>query len=129
MTFMTRISLTGLLAGMVAMAAPWVTDPTPTPVTFYKDVLPILQQKCQSCHQPGQVAPISFLSYRETRPWASLIKARVATLQMPPLTLEIRNFHRLLTQREIDTLVRWVDTGAREGDPRDAPPLDEWVQR
>src|SRR3954452_22786650 len=53
-------------------------------ITFNKDVLPILQEKCQSCHRPGQVAPMSFLTYREARPWAKAIKAAVATRKMPP---------------------------------------------
>jgi hypothetical protein len=124
---MTRISLTGLVVGVVAMAAPWVTDPAPAPVTFYKDVLPILQNKCQSCHRPGQMAPIAFTTYRETRPWAAAIKTSVTTRKMPPWTLEVRNLHRLLTPREIGTLIRWVDTGALRGDPRDAPPFDDWA--
>jgi hypothetical protein len=124
---MTRISLTGLVVGVVAMAAPWVTDPAPVPVTFYKDVLPVLQNKCQSCHRPGQMAPISFTTYRETRPWASAIKTCVTKRTMPPWTLEVRNLHRLLTPTEIETLTRWADTGALRGDPRDAPPFDEWA--
>jgi len=124
---MIRISLTGLVVGAVAMAAPWITDPAPVPVTFYKDVLPILQNRCQSCHRPGQMAPIAFTTYRETRPWAAAIKASVVARKMPPWTLEVRNLHRLLTPREIETLIRWVDTGALRGDPRDAPPVDEWA--
>jgi len=126
---MTRISLAGLLAGMVATAAPWVSDAAPTPVTFYKDVLPILQEKCQSCHSPGLAAPISFNTYRETRPWAQAIKTMVLLRKMPPWTAEIRNLHRMLTPREIEILVKWVDTGAPRGDPKDAPPFDEWTVR
>src|SRR5688500_9547390 len=57
---------------------------SPTPVTFYKDVLPVLQRQCQSCHRPGEIAPMSFLSYEETRPWAKAIKAAVLTGKMPP---------------------------------------------
>jgi hypothetical protein len=122
---MTRVSLTGLLAGMVAIAAPWITDPVSGPVTFYKDVLPILQTKCQICHSPGHIAPISFVTYRETRPWALEIKDRVEARRMPPWTLDVRGLHRLLTDREINTLVRWADTGAPRGDPRDAPQVEE----
>jgi hypothetical protein len=124
---MTRISLAGLLGAVVAMAAPWVINP-PTPVTYYKDVLPIMEAKCQSCHRPGQVAPISFVTYRETRPWAELIKTMVLERTMPPwlpgaryLSLDV---HRMLTDRETDTIVKWVDSGALAGDPKDAaPPL------
>jgi hypothetical protein len=52
--------------------------------TFYKDVLPILQKNCQSCHRPGQIAPFSMLSYESTRPWARSIKTKVVSRQMPP---------------------------------------------
>jgi len=131
--FMTRFSL-GLLAGMAAVAAPWVTDPAPAQVTFYKDVLPILQNKCQGCHRPGQLAPISFTTYRETRPWAEAMRTVVLSRKMPPWPATVAHVtlpsHRVLTQREIDTIVRWADQGAMEGDPKDAPqPLfpDEWA--
>src|SRR6476620_5765686 len=53
-------------------------------VTFSKDVAPILQAKCQECHQPNSIAPMSLISYEETRPWARSIKTRVAARQMPP---------------------------------------------
>ena len=56
----------------------------PAPVTFNKDVLPLLQKRCQSCHRPGEVAPMSFMTYRETRPWAKAIKAATLTRKMPP---------------------------------------------
>jgi hypothetical protein len=121
---MTRFSL-GLLAGMVAAAAPWVSDSAPAPVTFYKDVLPILQYKCQSCHRPGQLAPISFMTYRETRPWAEAMRTVVLSRRMPPWPASVATVaapnHRVLTQREIETIVRWADQGALEGDAKDAP--------
>src|SRR5688572_33256144 len=53
-------------------------------VTFHKDVLPILQKNCQSCHRPGQIAPMSFLTYNDTRPWAKAMKNAVITKKMPP---------------------------------------------
>lgn len=124
---MKRVSLAGLAAGMLATAAPWVTNPAVGPVTFYKDVLPIFQEKCQGCHRPGQPVPISLLTYREARPWATAIRASVITGKMPPWNLEVRNLHRLLTSREIETIVTWVDTGAARGDPRDARPISEWA--
>ena len=55
-----------------------------TPVTFAKDVAPIFQEKCQDCHRNGSMAPMSLVTYEETRPWAKSIKQRVATAQMPP---------------------------------------------
>jgi hypothetical protein len=130
---MTRVPL-GLLAGMAAIAAPWVSDVAPTPVTFYKDVLPILQDKCQSCHRPGQIAPISLMTYRETRPWAEAMRIAVTSYKMPPWpahpTQVIVPSHRVLTQHEIEIFIRWADEGSPEGDPKDAPPplyLDRWA--
>jgi len=94
--------------------------------TFHKDVLPILQRQCQECHRPGEVAPMSFLTYQETRPWAKAIKQAVLKGKMPPWFAEpghraLAN-ERRLTPAEIQTLVAWVDTGAREGNCKDAPP-------
>src|SRR5687767_16003318 len=80
--------------------------------TFYKDVLPILQANCQSCHRPGEVAPMSLLTYEQARPWARAIKAAVTSRQMPPWFAEpgIGHFanERRLVDREIATLNAWV---------------------
>lgn len=101
--------------------------------TFTKDVLPILQQKCQDCHRPnglnlgGMVAPMAFLTYEDVQPWAPAIKVAVETRRMPPWHASpeqhgvFRN-ERYLTDQEISTIVRWVETGAPDGDPGDAPP-------
>jgi len=94
-------------------------------VTFTKDVLPILQKNCQTCHRPGEVAPFSLLNYQEARPYAKAIKNAVAARQMPPWFaddgyVKYSNDKRL-SQKEIDTLVAWVDKGAAQGDPKDAP--------
>ena len=98
------------------------------PVTFAKDVAPILQAKCQECHQPDSIAPMSLLTYQEARPWARSIKERVASRQMPPWhidkTVGVQKFKNdmSLTDDQIDTIVRWVDQGALQGDPKDLPP-------
>jgi hypothetical protein len=109
------------------------------PVTFAKDVAPILQQKCQDCHQPGSIAPMSLRTFEETRPWAASIKDRVMRRQMPPWhidkTVGVQKFKNdiSLSDAQIDTIVRWVDAGAPQGDPKDMPPLkpvmtdNEWV--
>ena len=100
--------------------------------TFARDVAPILQDKCQACHREGYIAPMSLVTYDETRPWARSIKARVAARQMPPWhidkTVGIQQFKndRSLTDDQIDTLVRWVDAGAPQGDPHDLPPPKHW---
>jgi hypothetical protein len=105
------------LASVAAMAA--------DPVTFHKDVLPILQNNCQSCHRPGEVAPMSLLTYQDARPWARAIKAAVVTRQMPPWFADPKVGHfknaRMLTDGQIQTLSAWADQGAPEGNPKDAP--------
>jgi hypothetical protein len=89
-------------------------------VTFNGDVLPILERKCQSCHRPGEIAPMPFLTYETARPWAKAIKAAVLTRKMPPWPADPRFGHFLndpcLTQEEIATLVAWADNGAPEGE-------------
>jgi hypothetical protein len=122
---MTRSVLAGLAVAVAAAAA----DQS-SPVTFSRDVLPILQKNCQTCHRPGQVAPMSLMSYKETRPWAKAIKTAVSLRQMPPWFADPKYGHftndRSLNQSEIDTLVRWADSGAAEGDPKDAPAPVQW---
>jgi len=81
----TQFAALAWIMGAAAMAS----DFGPAPVTFYKDVLPILQRKCQTCHQPGQIAPVSFLSYEGTRPWAGAIKILTASGQMRAWTAQI----------------------------------------
>src|SRR3989454_2403230 len=101
-------------------------------VTFTKDVLPILQKNCQTCHRPGNIAPMSFLSYETTRPWAKAMKAAVVTRKMPPWFVDPQYGHfsndRSLKQEEIDTIAQWVDNGALQGDPNDAPPPIKWPE-
>jgi hypothetical protein len=101
------------------------------PVTFTKDVQPILQKHCQECHRAGEIAPFSLLSYKETRPWAKAIKEDVVTRKMPPWFADPQYGHfvndRSLSKQEIDTLVAWVDGGAKEGDAKDAPLPAAWT--
>src|SRR5438093_8036408 len=101
-------------------------------VTFNKDVLPILQARCQNCHRPGEVAPMSFLSYQTTRPWAKAMKAAVIERKMPLGGLDPRYGHFIenfsLSPTEIDTIAKWADGGALEGNPKDAPPPVQWVE-
>lgn len=95
-------------------------------VTFNKDVAPIIQNKCQACHRPGEVAPMSFLTYKEVRPWARSIREAVVSRQMPPWFAdpnhgEFSNDCRL-SPTEIETITAWVEGGAKEGEPKDLPP-------
>lgn len=95
------------------------------PVTFNKDILPLLQQNCQTCHRPGEIAPMSLLTYTEARPWAKAMKAAVVSQKMPPWFADPRYGHfandRRLTEEQIKTIVAWVDAGAPEGNPKDKP--------
>ena len=113
------------LSGLPAAAADSVAA---KPVTFAKDVAPIFQQKCQICHQPDSVAPMSLITYEQSRPWAQSIKKRVMQRQMPPWhidkTIGVQQFKNdmSLNDEQIDTIVRWVDGGSLRGDPKDMPP-------
>jgi mono/diheme cytochrome c family protein len=101
-----------------------------TTPTFTKDVAPVLYKNCVACHRPGQIAPMSFLSYKEVRPWAKSIREVTLERRMPPWFAdphygEFINDRRL-SQKEIDTLVAWVDSGAKQGDPKDLPPVPQF---
>jgi hypothetical protein len=131
---MRRYGWSGLLAAAAAIAATTISTKaadTAVPVTFARDVLPILQKNCQSCHRPGQIAPMSLLTYEEARPWARSIKTKVESRQMPPWFADPQHGQfandRSISQRDIDTLAKWADGGAAPGDPADAPPPIEWA--
>jgi hypothetical protein len=102
------------------------------PVTFAKDVAPIFQEKCETCHRPGQGAPMNLQTYKEARPWARSIRERVATRNMPPWHLDksigIQQYanDRSLSDQQIKTIVQWVDEGALLGDAKDLPPPKVW---
>lgn len=99
-------------------------------VTYYRDVAPVLQKRCQACHRPGQVAPFSLLTYKDARNWAAEIKEFTANRQMPPWLAEPGHGEftdvRRLDDQEIRTLAQWVDGGAPAGDPKQAPPARQW---
>jgi hypothetical protein len=113
----TRALCATLFFGLVGNAAP--------DVTFHKDVEAILQKKCQICHRPGEAAPMSLVTYEETRPWAKAIRNAVIQKKMPPWFADPAHGKfsndRTLAQQDIETLVRWADAGATQGDPKDAP--------
>ena len=110
----TRISMVAFSIVLVLMGA-LVWTPTPAAsqepavgVTFHRDVLPVLQKNCQTCHRPGQIGPFSMLTFKDTRPWAKAIKAAVVSRVMPPWFADPHYGHfnndRSLTQTEIDTI-------------------------
>jgi hypothetical protein len=94
-------------------------------ITFNRDVLPIIQTHCQECHRPGEIGPMPLMNYSEARPWAKAIKSAVLTHKMPPWFANPEFGHfandRTMSQADTDTLVAWVDGGAREGNPKNAP--------
>jgi hypothetical protein len=130
---MSRYVLAAGLVGVLALAVSHTRTSAAdaqVPVTFNKDVLPILQKSCQSCHRPGQIAPMSLLTFRDVRPWARAMKSKVESRQMPPWFAEPAHGpfanDRSLPEKDIETIAQWVDAGAPEGDPKDAPAPIEW---
>jgi len=130
---------TWTVAGVVALAltavmttlsaAPAAGPATPT---FTKDIAPIFQQKCEACHRPDSMAPMSLMTYEEVRPWVRSIKARVEGRQMPPWAIDktvgIQEFKndRSLSEDQIATILQWVDAGSPKGDPKDMPAPVKW---
>lgn len=99
--------------------------------TFYRDVLPILQAHCQSCHRVGEVAPMPLETYAQTKPWADIMAHTVAMRMMPPWFADPRYGHFAndpsLTERQIAAIVSWAEAGAPAGNPHDAPPPKKWT--
>jgi len=142
---MSRSAFTGLaVCGVVAGAAFAVNlgaqAPVPSPAaassspTYSRDIAPILYRNCASCHRPGEIAPMSLLTFKETRPWAKAIGTQVARGTMPPWHAdpghgEFSNDRRL-SGEEREAIEQWVSAGAPEGDPGDLPPApafsSEW---
>lgn len=126
---LVAVGVVGLIVGVAGARGAAQNAPAAS-VTFTKDVLPILQKNCQNCHRPGQIGPMSLLDYQSARPWARAIRDRVVKREMPPWFADPQYGHflndRSLKQAEIDTLVKWADAGAPQGDPKDAPPPVNW---
>ncbi|MDP2321490.1 MAG: cytochrome c [Acidobacteriota bacterium] len=121
------------IAGVVTPLAVKAEQAAPAPeVTFTKDIAPILQRSCQNCHRPGQVAPMSLITYEEARPWARAMKQRTALRDkfgaMPPWYIEknigIQHYKHdpSLSDEEVAKVAKWADTGAPRGNPADLPP-------
>ena len=130
-TKLGRALLSGIICGVMAVVASPTADllaqEAGQQVTYARDVAPILQQKCQVCHQPNSVAPMSLLTYDQVRAYAPLIRMKVEARIMPPYhinrTVGIQDFKndRGLTNEQIETIVSWVDQGAVYGDAADEP--------
>src|SRR6185295_600916 len=100
--------------------------------TFSGEVAPILYARCVTCHRPGEVAPMSLITYKDVRPWASSIREKVMSRAMPPWHADrqygaFRN-EQSLTQTEIDTIAKWASAGAPEGNPAKMPALPKFPE-
>jgi hypothetical protein len=123
--------LLGVVVMLLLVSGRTVTTTSENNVTFTKDVAPIFYKNCTGCHRPGEIAPMSLLSYNDARPWAKSIREKVANREMPPWHAdpkygEWRNDRRI-SQEAINTILAWVNNGAREGDPKDLPPMPEYT--
>ncbi len=128
---MIRLSPAIPCAAIFALLALRATQAAPVP-TFSKDVAPILYSHCASCHRPGDIAPMSLLTYEEARPWAKSIREQVSLGQMPPWhSVDARGTFsndRRLTAAEKETLIQWATTGASQGNPKDLPPAPKFIE-
>src|SRR5258705_5501816 len=115
-----------IFIAFAAAASIALVEGTPT---FSKDVAPILYKNCVSCHRAGEMGPMSLVTYANARPWAKSIRERVQTRTMPPWFADPQygRFSNDPTrpQRDIDTIVAWVNAGAPQGSPGDMPRLPE----
>ena len=137
----TSVTILGLVCITFA-AASWQTTsaqqrggpaPTQNPApTFYKNVLPILQDHCQSCHRPGEVAPMPLVTYEQTHPWADAVAQAVEMKMMPPWFADPRYGHFAndpsLNDQQIATILAWAHAGAPEGSPHDGPSPRTWTK-
>jgi hypothetical protein len=101
-------------------------------ITFSKDVAPIFYKACVECHRAGDFAPMSLITYKEARPWARSIREKVVSGEMPPWPADPKHGEfsnqRKLTPREVETITKWVDQGAPEGNPKDLPPTPQFAE-
>ncbi len=123
-----------LVMGVVSQVSAVGTgrEEKPSAPTFYKDVVPILQNKCQSCHRVGEAAPMPLVTYEQTRPWAGKIAAAVEMRMMPPWFADSRYGHFAndpsLSEQQIATIAAWAKDGAPAGDAHDAPAPRIWSE-
>jgi mono/diheme cytochrome c family protein len=125
----TILSITAALAFVFSGSA---NPKKPANITFSKDVAPIMFKSCSECHRAGESAPFSTMSYKDVRPWAKSIKEKVSNRTMPPWHADphygaFKN-DRQLSQKEIDTIVAWVDAGAPEGNAKELPPAPKFTE-
>lgn len=123
---------TALAICAVILSGPALADGEPAAPVFTRDVAPILHKHCVVCHRPGEVAPMALRTYDEVRPWAKSMKTALKKGQMPPWFSDaprgtFANDPRL-TDQELETILRWIDSGAPRGNPKDMPDLPEYTE-
>ncbi|HKQ89563.1 MAG TPA: cytochrome c [Blastocatellia bacterium] len=125
------VSLFCLAAAAVVITRADLTGAEAAAPTFSKDIAPIFAKNCMSCHRPGEIAPMSFMSYKEVRPWAKAIREKVVNREMPPWHADPAHGEwtndRRLSQKDVDVIRAWVDGGAPEGNPKDMPPTPKFA--
>src|SRR5512140_2086722 len=133
---MTRLpfaAVTGVfaLSAVIGSHAAARADTTPAP-TFTKDVAPILYKSCATCHRPGEIGPMSLLTYEDARPWSKSIREKVVKREMPPWSadpahsLKFRN-DPSLTSDQVKTIAAWVDAGSPKGNDADMPAVPKFA--
>ncbi len=121
------------IGGAVALSAttPASSD-SKSSLTYSKDVAPIFYKNCATCHRNGEIAPMSLISYKEVRPWAKAIREKVLTREMPPWHADPQHGEwandRRMSQKEVDTIISWIDQGAAEGTAKDLPTMPKFAE-
>src|SRR5678816_2740241 len=127
------IGALAMSAALMAPSAVLAADAPKTP-TFTKDIAPIFQEKCEACHRPDSIAPMSLKTFSEVRPWVRSIKSRVEARNMPPWQIDrsvgVQKFKndRSLNDDQYATVMKWIEAGAPQGDPKDMPPAKTWPE-
>ena len=130
---MTVTRLLGHAGVVIALAFCRLTAAADHSVTYSKDVAPIFEDHCAVCHRSEQIAPMSLRTYAEARPWAKSILKKVTARDMPPFGAagpigRYRDDPRL-TEKEIETIVAWVESGAQRGNPKDLPEMRQFESK
>jgi len=122
----------GICSAIALLGSGSVSTDNQAGLTYSKDVAPIFYKNCAACHRQGEIAPMSLVTYKEVRPWAKAIREKVITRDMPPWHADPAHGEwandRRMSQPEVDTITRWIDQGAKEGDPKDLPSMPKFAQ-
>jgi len=128
----SQIGMLVVVLAAVMIFATATSKSNASTVTFTKNVAPILFKNCAECHRPGEIAPMSLMTYQEVRPWAKSIRERVVEGSMPPWSADPKYGHWAndprLSKQEIDTIVEWVNAGAPKGEDKDLPPAPKFTE-